>query len=152
MIKNIELEKKQEKKEIEELNMEEEKEKEGEKDQDELVKLRKYIEKKVSDELMKKQGKLKNEDEIEKEKEKPEDTEKSDDDDNPNEDATTDNQNKQEETIRIKRKGVVYQIETGEGKSCIICLIAAVLALMKKTVHIASSNIKLANKGLYEFF
>ena len=29
-------------------------------------------------------------------------------------------------------KGFVYQIETGEGKSCIICLIAAVLALMKK--------------------
>ncbi|KAK8839195.1 hypothetical protein M9Y10_032124 [Tritrichomonas musculus] len=46
-------------------------------------------------------------------------------------------------------KGVIYQVETGEGKSCIICLIAAVLALKKYTVHIASSNIKLSNRDYY---
>lgn len=28
--------------------------------------------------------------------------------------------------------GVVYQVETGEGKSCIVCLIASLLTLMKK--------------------
>ncbi|KAK8889049.1 hypothetical protein M9Y10_033792 [Tritrichomonas musculus] len=52
-------------------------------------------------------------------------------------------------------KGVVYQVETGEGKSCIIQIIAAVLALSKKTVHITSSNINLANRDYYdslEFF
>ena len=47
-------------------------------------------------------------------------------------------------------KGVIYQVETGEGKSCIIQLIAAVLALSNKTVHIASSNINLSNRDYYE--
>ena len=49
-------------------------------------------------------------------------------------------------------KGVIYQVETGEGKSCIIQLIAAVLALSKKTVHITSSNINLANRDYYDSF
>lgn len=54
-----------------------------------------------------------------------------------------------------ENSGVIYQVENGEGKSCIICLIASLLALMKKTVHIASSNITLANRDYhesYEFF
>lgn len=49
-------------------------------------------------------------------------------------------------------KGVIYQVDTGEGKSCIICLIASLLALMKKTVHIASSNITLANRDYHDSF
>ncbi|KAK8839804.1 hypothetical protein M9Y10_031512 [Tritrichomonas musculus] len=49
----------------------------------------------------------------------------------------------QEEGIN---KGVIYQVETGEGKSCIISIIAGVLALKGKNVHIASSNIILANR------
>ena len=49
-------------------------------------------------------------------------------------------------------KGVIYQVETGEGKSCIIILIAAVLAISKKTVHIASSNIILSNRDYFESF
>ena len=47
------------------------------------------------------------------------------------------------ENIGDDQKGVVYEIKTGEGKSCIACLIAAVLAIKNITVHIASSNIKL---------
>ena len=53
------------------------------------------------------------------------------------------------------KKGIIYQVETGEGKSCIICIIAAILALNGKYVHIASSNIKLANRDYmdsYNFF
>ena len=49
-------------------------------------------------------------------------------------------------------KGVIYQVETGEGKSCIIILIAAVLAISKKTVHIASSNIILSNRDYFDYF
>ena len=49
-------------------------------------------------------------------------------------------------------KGVIYQVDTGEGKSCIICLIAAILALNGKTVHICSSNIKLANRDYMDSF
>ena len=51
-----------------------------------------------------------------------------------------------------KSRGIVFQVETGEGKSCIISLIAAILALNKKTVHITSSNIKLANRDYIESF
>ena len=50
------------------------------------------------------------------------------------------------------KKGVVYQVETCEGKSCIVCLIAAVLALMKKTVHIVSSNITLSIRDYYNSY
>ena len=49
-------------------------------------------------------------------------------------------------------KGVVYQVETGEGKSCIIQLIAAVLAICGKTVHITSSNINRANRDYFESY
>ncbi|KAK8889422.1 hypothetical protein M9Y10_034168 [Tritrichomonas musculus] len=54
-----------------------------------------------------------------------------------------------------KSRGIVFQVETGEGKTCIVCLIAAALALMKKTVHITSSNIKLSIRDYeesYKFF
>ncbi|KAK8881401.1 hypothetical protein M9Y10_004137 [Tritrichomonas musculus] len=47
-------------------------------------------------------------------------------------------------------KGTVFQIKTGEGKSCIVCLIAAVLAIKHKTVHVVSSNIKLCNRDYLE--
>ena len=55
-------------------------------------------------------------------------------------------------------KGFIYQVETGEGKSYIIRMIASVISLIsqsslsskfganKKMVHIASSNIQLANR------
>ncbi|KAK8892270.1 hypothetical protein M9Y10_029495 [Tritrichomonas musculus] len=59
----------------------------------------------------------------------------------------TDNKNGKD-----SNSGVIYQVETGEGKSCIICLIASLLALMKKTVHITSSNITLANRDYYESY
>lgn len=52
-------------------------------------------------------------------------------------------------------RGFVYQVATGEGKSFIVVLIAAVLALFKKTVHIVTSNIALANRDYntyYDFF
>ncbi|KAK8864795.1 hypothetical protein M9Y10_010320 [Tritrichomonas musculus] len=52
-------------------------------------------------------------------------------------------------------KGTIFQVETGEGKSCIVCLIAATLVLLNKTVHIVSSNIYLANRDYnnsFEFF
>ncbi|KAK8837492.1 hypothetical protein M9Y10_036489 [Tritrichomonas musculus] len=49
-------------------------------------------------------------------------------------------------------KGSIFQIKTGEGKSCIVCLIAATLALKGKTVHIVSSNIKLSNRDYIESF
>lgn len=52
----------------------------------------------------------------------------------------------------IKHSGIIYQVETGEGKSCIICLIGALLALMKKTVHISSSNIALSIRDYYESY
>ena len=54
-----------------------------------------------------------------------------------------------------KQKGIVFQVATGEGKTCIVCLIASALALMKKTVHITSSNIKLSIRDFeesYSFF
>ena len=50
------------------------------------------------------------------------------------------------------RKGVIYQVETGEGKSLIIQLIAALLALTKNSVHIATSNIKLAKRDFVEIY
>lgn len=60
------------------------------------------------------------------------------------------------EELRGKcHRGFVYQVETGEGKSCIIAMIAAILALNGVKVHIASSNIKLANRDYmnsFEFF
>ncbi|KAK8885869.1 hypothetical protein M9Y10_041326 [Tritrichomonas musculus] len=52
-------------------------------------------------------------------------------------------------------KGIIYQLETGEGKSIIIQIIAALLALNDKVVHIATSNIHLSNRDYadsYEFF
>lgn len=52
-------------------------------------------------------------------------------------------------------KGIVYQLDTGEGKSIIIQVIAALLASTGKVVHIATSNIHLANRDYsesYEFF
>ena len=49
-------------------------------------------------------------------------------------------------------KGVIYQVETGEGKSSIIQIVASILALSKRTVHIATSNIKLSNRDYYESF
>ena len=48
--------------------------------------------------------------------------------------------------------GVVYQIPTGEGKTAIILLIAAVLAKMKKIVHIVSSNVYLTNRDYNESY
>lgn len=59
---------------------------------------------------------------------------------------------KAQKNVNVGNKGVVYQVETGEGKSCIICLIAAILALKGKTVHISSSNIKLANRDYMDSF
>lgn len=47
---------------------------------------------------------------------------------------------------------MIYQVDTGEGKSCIICLIAAILVLKNYTVHIASSNIKLSNRDYFNSF
>ena len=52
-------------------------------------------------------------------------------------------------------RGMIYQVETGEGKSCIIAIIAAILAINGKMVHITSSNINLANRDYmnsYDFF
>ena len=49
-------------------------------------------------------------------------------------------------------KGVVYQVETGEGKTCIVAIIAAVLELNGKTIHIVSSNIKLSNRDYMDSF
>ena len=52
-------------------------------------------------------------------------------------------------------KGIVYQLETGEGKSVIIQIIAALLALNDKVVHISSSNIILSKRDYsdsYRFF
>ena len=51
--------------------------------------------------------------------------------------------------IKIGKKGVIYQIETGEGKSIIISILTAILASKKFIssnfkVHIVSSNIKLS--------
>lgn len=56
---------------------------------------------------------------------------------------------------KTNRKGVVFQVETGEGKTYIVCLIAAALAKLNKTVHITSSNIKLSIRDYeesYKFF
>ena len=54
----------------------------------------------------------------------------------------------------IKNKKVVFQVETGEGKSLIIQLIAATIAKKSsnKKIHIVSSNINLANRDYYESF
>ena len=43
-------------------------------------------------------------------------------------------------------RGVVYQIDTGEGKSMIIKALAAILASNKRKVHIVTSNIELAKR------
>ena len=53
---------------------------------------------------------------------------------------------------KTENQGVIYKIDTGEGKPCIICIIAALLALMKKDVHIASSNINLSIRDYYESY
>ncbi|KAK8852979.1 hypothetical protein M9Y10_017976 [Tritrichomonas musculus] len=50
------------------------------------------------------------------------------------------------------KRGIVFQVDTGEGKTCIVCLIAAVLAKMGKTVHITSSNIRLSMRDFEESF
>ena len=55
-----------------------------------------------------------------------------------------------------KKPGILYQVETGEGKSLIILLISAVLSrvLKDKTIHIVSSNISLSKRDYedsYEF-
>ena len=50
----------------------------------------------------------------------------------------------------MSEKGFVYQFETGEGKSVIIRLIAAILALKGKSVQIVTSNIHLAKRDYVE--
>ena len=47
--------------------------------------------------------------------------------------------------------GFVYEVATGEGKSSIVMLIAAVLALFGQTVHVVTSNIILANRDYNEY-
>ena len=47
-------------------------------------------------------------------------------------------------------KGIIYQIDTGEGKSSIIKSLAAILAGNKKKVHIVTSNIELAKRDFFE--
>lgn len=49
-------------------------------------------------------------------------------------------------------KGIVYQLDTGEGKSYIIQIIAALLASYGYFVHIASSNIYLAKRDYSSSF
>ena len=51
-----------------------------------------------------------------------------------------------------ENKGVVYQIKTGEGKSCIVSLISAILAKSRDVshVHVVSSNIKLSKRDYLE--
>ena len=63
--------------------------------------------------------------------------------------------NRNAKKTKKQRKGIVQQIHTGEGKSVTIQIISAVLAKMGKTIHIATSNIFLANRDYhdsYEFF
>ena len=54
-----------------------------------------------------------------------------------------------------KSNGIIYQVDTGEGKSFIIRVIAIILSQLGKSVHIATSNIKLACRDYldgYSFF
>lgn len=55
-----------------------------------------------------------------------------------------------DKTTKKSTTGVIYQIKTGEGKSCIISIIAAVLAIKNKTVHVVSSNITLSKRDYIE--
>lgn len=54
-----------------------------------------------------------------------------------------------------KQRGFIYQVATGEGKTSIITMIAAVLALSKKVVHVVTANYLLACRDFfdsYDFF
>lgn len=59
---------------------------------------------------------------------------------------------------KLLNRGTVYQVDTGEGKSYIIQVIALLLALKGKTVHITTSNIALScedfqkSKQFIEYF
>ncbi|KAK8836772.1 hypothetical protein M9Y10_037294 [Tritrichomonas musculus] len=53
---------------------------------------------------------------------------------------------------KTDQKGIIYQLETGEGKSLVIELIAATLAAKKKCVNIVTSNIHLAKRDYVKSF
>ena len=53
--------------------------------------------------------------------------------------------------IQSYRRGILLQVNTGEGKTCIVAMFAAYLALMGKKVDIISSSIILAERDAKEW-